>query len=109
MKHYTFLPVQILLFWYKDAPIALFGFFRSFNNAFFQLFSLPLLIRTFFKPLKNEYREGLVKFSIAMGIVVKSVLIFIDTLIFSVILFVEISSFVGFLFFPIATVVILFL
>lgn len=109
MKHYGFLPIHILLFWYKDAPIALFGFFTSLNNAFFQLFSLPLLLRTFFKPLKNEYREGLVKFSIAMGILVKSVLIFFDVIIFSLLLIIEITSFVGFLFFPIATVLILFL
>lgn len=109
MKYYGFLPIHILLFWYKDAPIALFGFFSSVNTAFFQLFSLPLLLKTFFKPLKNEYREGLVKFSIAMGIVVKSVLIFIDLIIFSLVLFIEVMSFAGFLFFPIATILILFL
>ena len=62
------LPVQFLKFWFIDAPRNLIAFFNSLNNAFLQLCSLPLLLKTYFKPWKNEYREGLVGFSIGMGI-----------------------------------------
>lgn len=42
------------------------------------LLSVPLLIKTFFKPLKNEYRDGLVLFSIIMGMIIKLVLLLIS-------------------------------
>src|SRR5260370_225767 len=70
MKNYLLLPIIFLKFWYFDAPRSLIGFFASLNHAFFELFSLPLFLRTYFKPLKNEYRQGLVGFSIAMGLVI---------------------------------------
>lgn len=47
-------------------------FFTSLNQALIKIFSLPLLVRTFFKPWKNEYREGLVGFSIGMGMFIKT-------------------------------------
>jgi hypothetical protein len=109
MKNYLFLPVALLKFWYIESPLALLGFFKSINQAFFQLFSLPLFLKTYFKPLKNEYREGLVGFSIAMGVIVKTFLILADTFMLLVILFFEISIFVSFLAFPIATILVLFL
>ena len=40
-----------------------------------ELLSVPILLRTFFKPLKNEYREGLVFFSIITGVVIKLILL----------------------------------
>lgn len=109
MKAYLFLPFAIVKFWYIESPVTLFNYFRSVNHSFFQLFSLPLLLKTYFQPLKNEYREGLVGFSRAMGMIIKSFLIFADTLMLIFLLVIEISIFVSFLVFPIATVVILFL
>jgi len=99
---------MFLKFWFFESPVALFKFFVSLNGAFFRLFSLPLLLRTFFKPLKNEYRQGLVKFSIVMGIVVKSVLITADLVMLCLLLFIEISIFVAYVFFPFATIALLF-
>jgi hypothetical protein len=46
-----------------------------------ELLSVPLIFSTFLKPLKDEYREGLVAFSVFMGIVVKSLIILADLLI----------------------------
>ena len=109
MKQYAFLPIAFLKFWYLESPIGLFKFFASWNNSFLHLFSLPLFLRTFFQPLKNEYREGLVKFSIAMGMCIKSILILIDLLLLLIILFIEIVIFIAFLAFPIGTVWLLFL
>ncbi len=106
--NYLFLPAMLLKFWFIDSPVALFKFFASFNNAFFQLFSLPLLLRTYFQPLKNEYRQGLVGFSRAMGIFIKSFFIIADLLMLIILLSLEIVIFVSFVFFPIATVALLF-
>ncbi len=102
-------PVLLLQFWYFTAPKGILAYFASLNASFFQLFSIPLLLQTFFKPWKNEYREGLVGFSIAMGIVVKSCVIFAGLVLFGLVLLAETSLFIGFLLWPIATVYLLFL
>lgn len=102
-------PLLFLRFWYLSAPKGIIGYFSSLNRSFFQLFSTPLLIRTFFKPWKNEYREGLVGFSIAMGVVIKFFVILASLVIFAVLLFVEVGVFLLFLLWPILTVYLLFL
>ena len=106
--NYLTLPVMLLKFWFIESPVALFKFFSSLNYAFFELFSLPLLLRTYFQPLKNEYRQGLVGFSRAMGIFIKTFFIIADLAMFIVLLAIEISIFVSFVIFPIATVAMLF-
>jgi len=105
---FLFLPLAFLKFWYFESVINLFGFFASLNKAFFQLFSLWLLIKTFFKPLKNEYRQGLVGFSIVMGMIIKSMFIFVDLLLLVALLAFEIVVIISFLVFPVATFLILF-
>jgi hypothetical protein len=109
LKKYILLPLLILKFWYIESVITLLGFFFSFNSAFLQLFSLPLFLKTYFKPLKNEYRQGLVGFSIAMGIVIKTFFIIADLLIFSVILLTEVSILFAYLAFPIISCTLLFI
>jgi len=109
MFTYLSLPIVFLKFWYIDALFEMIRFFASLNSAFFQLFSLPLFLRTYFKPLKNEYREGLVGFSIGMGIFIKTFLIAADLLLFIVMLLIEIIVVFSFFAFPIATVALLFL
>jgi hypothetical protein len=107
MNSYFLLPLTFLKFWYFDSPREIAEFFISVNKAFFKLFSLPLLIKTFSKPLKNEYRQGLVRFSIAMGVFIKSILIFADVLLLILLVTFEITVFVGFLSFPVLTVLLL--
>jgi hypothetical protein len=96
------LPFYILKFWYIEAPLNLLKYFYYLNRAFFHLFSLPLMIRTFFKPWKNEYREGLIKFSIFMGIIFKTMFIVADLFLFFFLVLFEIVVFVAFLAFPLA-------
>ena len=108
MTAYLFLPIAFLRFWFIEAPIGLVGYFGSLNRAFLQFFSLPLFLRTFFKPLKNEYREGLVGFSIAMGIMVKSVLIAVDLALLVVLLALEIVFLLYFLLLPFISFYLLF-
>ena len=107
--NYVSLLLLFLKFWFYESPLNLLRFFASLNGAFFQLFSLPLLLRTFFKPLKNEYRKGLVGFSIAMGIVVKSFFIAADLFLLILLLFVEACIFLAYVLFPLATIGVLFL
>lgn len=103
------LPILILKFWYFEAPLNMLKFFASLNKAFFGVFSLPLMIRTFFRPWKNEYRQGLVGFSIVMGMVMKSLFIFADLLLFTGLLLVEFGMFIIFLSLPVAVVVLPFI
>jgi hypothetical protein len=109
MSAYFRLPGEFIKFWYVDGLLGLSHFFASVNSAFFQLFSLGLLFRTFFRPLKNEYREGLVGFSIGMGMFVKSVIIIVDLLLFAVLLAFELLVLSVFLLLPVITLLILFI
>jgi len=109
IKQYLFLPFAILTFWYIESPVSLMRCFISINKGFFQLFSLPLFLKTYTKPLKNEYREGLVGFSIAIGVVIKTGFIIADTLMLLILLFLEAVVFIAFLAFPIATIALLFI
>lgn len=64
------------------------------------LLSVPLLLRTFFKPLKSEYREGLVLFSVLMGIIVKSILLFIAAIVLLISLVILASVNIGIILLP---------
>lgn len=83
-------PFYLVRFWYIDVLWGLVVFFGQLNRYLISLLSYDLLIKTFFKPLKNEYRKGLVLFSILFGIFIKSFLISILTLIFILILILEV-------------------
>jgi len=109
MKLYLSLPLIFLKFWFFDAPLEIINFFRSLNKAFNEAFAFTLFLRTFFKPLKNEYRQGLIGFSIAMGIIIKSVLICIDMLILVVLLTFELIVVLAFILFPLATGALIFI
>lgn len=109
MAAYLFLPLAFIKFWFLEAPIGIINYFSSLNKAFLQLFSLPLFVRTFFKPLKNEYREGLVGFSRVMGMIIKSVFIFIDLILFLFLVGVESVIVLTFFLLPFLSVWILLL
>ena len=108
MSAYLALPYIFLKFWFLEAPLRIIRHYASMNSSFFEIFSLPLLIKTFFKPLKNEYRKGLVGFSIGMGIFVKSVLIFFDLFLFGALITFEAIFLVAFILLPFLSVLILF-
>lgn len=103
------LPLGFLKFWFFEAPILILRFFVSLNKVFFQLFSLTLLIKTYFKPWKNEYRQGLVGFSIAMGIFIKTFVIFADLILFILLILAEMLAFIVFIIWPFITIYILFI
>lgn len=89
MIAFLYYPYYLVLFWYKDVIGGVFNFLLSFNRYVASLLSVPLLFKTFFKPLKNEYRDGLVFFSIIAGILIKSVLLWISISVLLLMLLVE--------------------
>jgi hypothetical protein len=109
MQGILLFPVIFFKFWYLEAPLNMLRFFASLNKAFFGVFSLPLMVKTFFRPWKNEYREGLIGFSIVMGMVMKSLFIFADLFLFTGLLLVEINIFLIFLILPLAVFVLPFI
>lgn len=109
MHTYAFLPVAFLKFWFLEAPRDILAFFGSVNSSFLRFSSLPMYIQTFFKPIKNEYRKGLVGFSVGMGMAVKTVFILLDLVIFSALLLIELGLLVTFIGFPFLTIALLFL
>jgi len=84
-------------------------FYSDVNKAFFQLFSLPLLVRTFFKPWKNEYRKEFVPVAIGIGMSVKTVVILADLILFLLLFSFEILSTLFIVWWPVLTIAILFL
>lgn len=103
------LLLSILRFWYFEAPKNILNFFISLNKTFLGVFSLLLMLKTFFRPWKNEYREGLVGFSIFMGMVIKSLFILADFVLFISLIIFEIAFFIGFLIWPFAIVILPFI
>lgn len=97
------LPEEFLKFWFINSPRNLVAFFNSLNSAFLQLTSVGLLVKTYFKPWKNEYREGLVGFSIGMGIFIKTFAILADIVIYLALNILEILLIVFFLLWPVLT------
>ena len=103
------MPILFLKFWYFDALLRIAKYFLSVNHAVLQILSLPLMIRTFFRPLKNEYRKGLVAFSIGMGMFIKTILIFVELVIFLFVIFAELTFLSFFMWWPLLTIFILFI
>lgn len=96
------LPFSIVKFWYLEAPVLLISYFLALNKSFLNAFSLPLMFKTFFRPWKNEYREGLVRFSIFMGISIKTLFIIADLFLLLGLIIIEFIIFILFLAMPIA-------
>ena len=83
------LPIEFILWWYLQAPINLLKILRWIFLAFVHLLSLKSLFTTFFKPWKNEYREGLVRTAIFIGAFIKSFIIIFDVFILMAIFVIE--------------------
>ncbi len=83
------LPFEFLHWWFIESTFNLLKIMRYFLQVFNNLFSVQLLLKTFFKPWKNEYREGLVRFSLFMGMFIKSMLLLIYVFALGVVVLVE--------------------
>lgn len=97
-------PLLVLKFWYIDAFVMLLGVARQIFDFTLSLFSLPLLMRTFFRPIKNEYHKNLIVFSIIFGIAIKTLLIAVSLVFVCAVLVIEILLLFAFLLFPIGVI-----
>lgn len=102
MVAFLYYPLFLIEFWYRDVLFGLINFFVRFNRYVISLLSLGLLTRTFFKPLKNEYRQGLVLFSIFFGMAIKTVLISVLLSVVLIFIFIECLIVLLIAFIPIA-------
>lgn len=87
------LPVTLLIWWLLESPKIVFKILKFILILITHQLGYGSLFKTFFKPWKNEYREGLVGFSIIMGMVIKGFLILIESSILFIILVSEIFIF----------------
>src|SRR6266550_224437 len=104
MSIYLLLPVLFLRFFFIELPVSVVKYFSSLNSAFFQLFSLPLIVRTFFKPWKNEYRSQFVPMSIGIGMAVKTLVLIADLILLFFLLAFEIFVVAVIVAWPILTI-----
>ena len=107
ISFYLRLPLIFLKFWFVEAPASLISYFASLNKAFLELFSLPLMLETYFKPWKNEYRKGLVATAILIGVVIKTSVIFADLILLVLLLALEVILVLAFISWPIMTLLLL--
>ena len=85
-SYIVFLPVNFVVWWFTDNIRLIYKILSFIFLTVVHLFGYKSLFTTFFKPWKNEYREGLVGFSRLIGTAIKSTLIFTETF-FIIILF----------------------
>ncbi|RJQ25961.1 hypothetical protein C4577_04410 [Candidatus Parcubacteria bacterium] len=91
---------NLVLFWYKDAVFSLINYFVELDRYIIDLLSTPILVHTFFDPIKNEYRKGLVGFSIGLGIFIKTLILIPSFAILLLVFILEFIALIIFLFFP---------
>ncbi|HSX57725.1 MAG TPA: hypothetical protein VLE47_00440 [Candidatus Saccharimonadales bacterium] len=98
------LPLEFLNWWFVEATFNLFKILRFVLAAALRLLGVELLLKTFFKPWKNEYREGLTRFALFMGMGIKTFILFFDFLFFSALIFLEGLILVAWLAFPLLVI-----
>ena len=94
------LPVTFFTWWFLESPKIIYKIlYFTFVSVVHQL-GYKSLFKTFFKPWKNEYREGLVGFSVVMGIAIKTLLIFVESFVILFLLVVTIPIFISWVLLP---------
>ena len=88
------LPVTFLIWWFIESPKIIYKILYFIFASVVHQLGYKSLFKTFFKPWKNEYREGLVGFSVVMGIAIKTLLIFVESLAILFLLLIIIPVFI---------------
>lgn len=94
------LPIEFLHWWFIEATFNLLLILKFILSATYRFLGVNLIFTTFFKPWKNEYREGLTRFALFMGMFIKSTFLFFDLLVFSFLIFLEGLALIIWLIFP---------
>lgn len=98
------LPFEFIHWWFIESTFNILKILRYILEVFYNLLSVKLIFKTFFKPWKNEYREGLARFALFMGIFIKSMLLVVYTFFFSLLALFEFAALVIWILFPIFVV-----
>ncbi|MDP2671269.1 MAG: hypothetical protein Q8P13_02290 [bacterium] len=87
------LPIDFVVWWFLEATVELIQILIYIFRAFLQLLSIDSIFKTFFKPWKNEYREGLTRFATFFGVGLKSLLLVFDAFFLVGLIAIEASLF----------------
>ena len=87
------LPFLFLQWWFLEAPVKLLLFLVRYFFHLAQVFSLPILLKTFFVPWKNETQEGYVAIARGVGMAVKTMVILADLVVLLIFFLVGITIF----------------
>jgi len=98
------LPVDFLYWWFFEASLELLKILFWAFRAFVHLLSIDSIFKTFFKPWKNEYREGLERFAIFFGIGAKSAFLIFDFFFLVGLILAEIAVFIAWVSLPIIVI-----
>ena len=98
------LPFEFLHWWWVEATFNLLQILRFLLLACYRFLGVGLIFKTFFKPWKNEYREGLTRFALFMGMFIKTTFLFFDLVFFTFLILVEGAVLVIWLTFPILVI-----
>jgi hypothetical protein len=101
------LPLLFIYWWFVTAPIQLLVFFFRYLTHLSQVLSLPLLVKTFFVPWKNENKKGYVAIARGIGMTVKTSVILADLMILIIFFMVEVSLFLLWMLLPILSIYLL--
>ena len=83
------LPLEFLHWWFIDATFNLLLALRFILAATYRFLGVSLIFKTFFKPWKNEYREGLTRFALFMGMFLKTTFLIFDFFFFLFLILLE--------------------
>lgn len=75
------LPILFVKFWLFEGPQLILKITWLLVRAIADIFSLPIILRTFFAPWKGEYRQGYVGIARGVGIVVRFFMITVTLLV----------------------------
>lgn len=98
------LPLEFLHWWFIEATFNLLSILQYFLSLSYRFLGISLLFKTFFKPWKNEYREGLTRFALFMGIFIKSCFLLFDLFFFVGLILLESFILITWLILPILVI-----
>lgn len=101
------LLVLYFTYWFFEVPKIFFSNLLKFASALEHFLSLTLMVKTFFRPWKNETRPGYYFYAVGISAVVKFLLILVDLVIlFGVFVFGAIFILI-FTFLPIVSLILI--
>lgn len=102
------LAVFYLAFWFLAVPAKLFKNLIKFLRAAEHFFSLTLMLKTLFRPWKNERRPGYVAYAVGIAATVRFFLIIFDLFLLSAIFLLGIAGIIVFAAVPILSIFLIF-